>query len=203
MIRRFVLLIGLILLPLTVVAEQTILVFGDSLSAAYGIPRDAGWVSLLEKKLADEKPGWRVINASVSGETTSGGLRRILPALLEHKPAIVILELGANDGLRGLAVADTRRNLDKIMHACRQSGAKVLLLGMRIPPNYGLKYASDFRMMYVDLANRNKSLLVPFFLDGIAGKPELIQPDGLHPIAKAQPRLLQNIWPGLQKLLIQ
>ncbi len=200
MIRRFVLLIGLILLPLTAFAGQTILVFGDSLSAAYGIPRDAGWVSLLEKKLADEKPGWQVINASISGETTSGGLRRILPALLEHKPAIVILELGANDGLRGLAVADAQRNLDKIMHACRQSRAKVLLLGMRIPPNYGLKYASDFRMMYVDLANRNKSLLVPFFLDGIAGQPDLIQPDGLHPIAKAQPKLLQNIWPSLQKL---
>jgi acyl-CoA thioesterase-1 len=192
MIRRLVLLIGLILLPLTAIAGQTILVFGDSLSAAYGLPRDAGWVSLLEKKLADEKPGWRVVNASVSGETTSGGLSRILPALLDNKPAIVILELGANDGLRGLAVADAQRNLNKIMQACRQSKAKVLLVGMRIPPNYGLKYASDFRMMYVDLANRNKAVLVPFLLDGVAGRPELIQPDGLHPIAKAQPRLLQN-----------
>jgi acyl-CoA thioesterase-1 len=200
MIRRLVLLIGLILLPLTAIAGQTILVFGDSLSAAYGLPRDAGWVSLLEKKLADEKPGWRVVNASVSGETTSGGLSRILPALLDNKPAIVILELGANDGLRGLAVADAQRNLNKIMQACRQSKAKVLLVGMRIPPNYGLKYASDFRMMYVDLANRNKAVLVPFLLDGVAGRPELIQPDGLHPIAKAQPRLLQNVWPGLQKL---
>lgn len=201
MIRRLVLLIGLILLPLTAFAGQTILVFGDSLSAAYGIPRDAGWVSLLEKKLADEKPGWRVVNASVSGETTSGGLRRILPALLDHKPAIVILELGANDGLRGLAVEDSQRNLSKIIQACRQSKARVLLVGMRIPPNYGLKYASDFRMMYVNLANRNRSILVPFLLDGVAGKPELIQPDGLHPIAKAQPRLLQNVWPGLQNLI--
>jgi acyl-CoA thioesterase-1 len=201
MIRRLVLLIGLILLPLTAIAGQTILVFGDSLSAAYGIPRDAGWVSLLEKKLADENPGWRVVNASVSGETTSGGLSRILPALLAHKPSIVILELGANDGLRGLAVEDAQRNLNKIMDACRKTKAKVLLVGMRIPPNYGLKYASDFRMMYVDLANRNKAILVPFLLDGVAGKPELIQPDGLHPIAKAQPRVLQNVWPGLQKLL--
>ena len=188
-------------MPLTALASQTILVFGDSLSAAYGIPRESGWVSLLEQKLADKNPGWRVVNASISGETTAGGLSRILPALLEYKPAIVILELGANDGLRGLAVEDARRNLGKILEASRKTKARVILVGMRIPPNYGLKYSSDFRMMYVDLANRHKAALVPFLLDGVAGNPKLIQQDGLHPTAKAQPKLLQNIWPELQKLL--
>lgn len=196
-------LIGLILLPLTALASQTILVFGDSLSAAYGIPRDSGWVSLLEKKLADEKPGWRVINASISGETTSGGLSRILPILLEHQPAIVIIELGANDGLRGLAVEDARRNLGKIIEASRKTKARVMLIGMRIPPNYGLKYASEFSQMYIALAKRYKAAVVPFFLDGVADNPKLLQLDGLHPTAKAQPKLLQNIWPELQKLLIR
>jgi acyl-CoA thioesterase-1 len=201
MIGRLVLLVGLILLPLTALASQTILVFGDSLSAAYGIPRESGWVSLLEKRLADEKPGWRVVNASISGETTSGGASRILPVLLEYRPAIVILELGANDGLRGLAVKDAERNLGKIIEASRKTKARILLVGMRIPPNYGLKYTSDFSSMYVDLAKRHKAALVPFLLEGVAGNPELIQQDGLHPTTKAQPRLLQNIWPVLQKQL--
>lgn len=201
MIERCILLIGLMLLPLTALASQTILVFGDSLSAAYGIPRNSGWVSLLEQRLANEKPGWLVINASVSGETTSGGLSRILPVLLEHQPAIVVLELGANDGLRGLAIKDAERNLSKIIEASRNAKARVIMLGMRIPPNYGLKYTSEFSRMYVALAKRYKTALVPFFLDGVAGNPKLIQPDGLHPTANAQSKLLQNIWPELQKLL--
>ncbi len=199
--RRFFWLIGLILLPLTASAGQTILVFGDSLSAAYGIPRESGWVSLLEQKLAIRKPGWRIINASVSGETTSSGRRRILPALLEHKPAIVILELGGNDGLRGIAIKESEGNLKTIIDACRRSRAKVLLIGMRIPPNYGLKYASDFSKMYPALAKHHKVSLVPFLLEGVAGKPELIQPDGLHPTAQAQPRLLENVWAELQRLI--
>lgn len=176
--RRCLLLIGLLILPLTTWAGQTILVFGDSLSAAYGIPREQGWVSLLEQKLADEKPGWHVFNTSISGETTSGGLSRILPALLEHRPDIVILELGANDGLRGLGVDVARRNLSAIIEACRKSRARVLLVGMRIPPNYGIKYSSDFRMMYVELANQYKLPLVPFLLEGVAGNPKLMQADG-------------------------
>ncbi len=199
--RRMVLLIGLILLPLTAFAGQTILVFGDSLSAAYGIPRESGWVSLLSEKLADEAPHWHVVNASVSGETTSSGLRRILPTLLEHQPAIVILELGANDGLRGIGVSETTRNLKSMIEACRRSRAKVVLVGMRIPPNYGPKYTKDFSAMFPDLAKRYKTGLVPFLLDGVAGNPALIQPDGLHPIAKAQPRLLQNVWPELKVLI--
>jgi len=186
---------------MTAMAHQTILIFGDSLSAAYGIPLASGWVSLLGKKLANENPGWQVINASVSGETTSGGQRRILPVLLQHRPAIVILELGANDGLRGIAVQESRRNLKAIIEACRRSRAKVVLVGMRIPPNYGLKYTQDFSALFPDLAKQYKLGLVPFLLDGVAGNPALLQPDGLHPTAQAQPRLLQNVWPEVQKLI--
>lgn len=189
------------LLPLTAMANQTILVFGDSLSAAYGIPRAAGWVNLLEQRLIKENPGYRVVNASVSSETTSGGLSRILPVLLEHKPAIVILELGANDGLRGIPVKESERNLKAIIEACRHARAKVLLLGMRIPPNYGPRYTQDFSAMYPMLAQRYKAGLVPFLLEGVAGNPALTQSDGLHPTAGAQPRLLQNVWPEVRRLI--
>jgi acyl-CoA thioesterase-1 len=182
-------------------ASQTILVFGDSLSAAYGIPRDAGWTSLLEKKLAQEKPAWRVVNASVSGETTSSGLRRIGTALAQHKPAVVILELGANDGLRGLPVTEMQRNLGAIIQACQKAKARVLLVGMKIPPNYGIRYSQDFSATFRMLAGKFKTGLVPFLLQGVAGDPTLIQADGLHPLAQAQPRLLQNVWPALQPLL--
>lgn len=184
-------------------ASQTILVFGDSLSAAYGIPREAGWVSLLEKKLAQEKPGWRVVNASVSGETTGSGLRRITPALAEHQPAIVILELGANDGLRGLPIEDMRQNLATIIQTCRKAKARVLLLGMRIPPNYGISYAKEFSETFPMLAGKFKTKLVPFLLDGVAGDPALTQADGLHPLVQAQPRLLENVWPALRLLLVR
>ena len=189
------------LLPIAAMANQTILVFGDSLSAAYGIPREAGWVSLLEQRLAQEKPGYRMVNASVSGETTSGGLSRILPVLLEHKPALVIIELGANDGLRGIPVRESDRNLKAIIEACRRSQAKIMLIGMRIPPNYGPRYTQDFSAMFPALAKRYKVGLVPFLLEGVAGNPALMQTDGLHPIAGAQPRLLQNVWPEIQRLL--
>ena len=189
------------LLPIAAMANQTILVFGDSLSAAYGIPREAGWVSLLEQRLAQEKPGYRMVNASVSGETTSGGLSRILPVLLEHKPALVIIELGANDGLRGIPVRESDHNLKAIIEACRRSQAKIMLIGMRIPPNYGPRYTQDFSAMFPALAKRYKVGLVPFLLEGVAGNPALMQTDGLHPIAGAQPRLLQYVWPEIQRLL--
>jgi acyl-CoA thioesterase-1 len=182
-------------------ASQTILVFGDSLSAAYGIPREAGWTSLLEKKLAQEKPGWRLVNASVSGETTSSGLRRIGPTLAQHKPAIVILELGANDGLRGLPVTEMQRNLAAIIQTCQKTHARVLLVGMKVPPNYGISYAKDFSATFPALAGKFKTRLVPFLLEGVAGEPTLTQADGLHPLAQAQPRLLQNVWPALRPLL--
>lgn len=177
------------------------LVFGDSLSAAYGFERNAGWVGLLEQKLAREKPGLRVVNASVSGETTSGGLRRIGPALAEHAPAIVILELGANDGLRGLPVAQMRHNLAEIIRQSRRGGARVLLVGMKIPPNYGPAYTRKFSETYPELAREFRLPLVPFLLEDVAGKPELTQPDGLHPLARAQPRILDNVWPVLKKML--
>lgn len=192
---------GLMLLPLTAMAKQTILVFGDSLSAAYGIPREAGWVSLLEKKLAQEKPDYEVVNASISGETTSGGVRRIDALLIKHKPAIVILELGANDGLRGLPLSETETNLSSIITANKKAGARTLLIGMRLPPNYGIQYTKDFANIYVGLAKKTKAGLVPFLLQDVAGKPELTQPDGLHPVAQAQGKLLENVWVELKPML--
>lgn len=192
---------GLMLLPLTAMAKQTILVFGDSLSAAYGIPREAGWVSLLEKKLAQEKPDYEVVNASISGETTSGGLRRIDQQLAQHHPSIVILELGANDGLRGLPVDQMQQNLRAIIEKCRKIKARVLLVGMRIPPNYGITYAKAFSESYSELAKEYKLGLVPFLLQGVAGNPALNQPDGLHPVAEAQPRVLDNVAGSLKQLL--
>ncbi|WP_109017096.1 arylesterase [Novimethylophilus kurashikiensis] len=198
---RWWLAMGLMLLPLTAMAKQTILVFGDSLSAAYGIPREAGWVSLLEKKLAQEKPDYEVVNASISGETTSGGVRRIDALLIKHKPAIVILELGANDGLRGLPLSETETNLSSIITANKKAGARTLLIGMRLPPNYGIQYTKDFANIYVGLAKKTKAGLVSFLLQDVAGKPELTQPDGLHPVAQAQGKLLENVWVELKPML--
>lgn len=193
--------VAVMLLPMTAMAKQTILVFGDSLSAAYGIPREAGWASLLDRKLAQEKPAYSIVNVSISGETTSGGLSRIGPTLAENKPAIIILELGANDGLRGLPVDEMRKNLADIIQRCRQAKARVLLVGMRIPPNYGIKYAKEFSEAFPELAKKLKTPLVPFLLDGVAGNPALIQQDGLHPLAQAQTQLLNNIWASLKPML--
>ena len=177
------------------------LVLGDSLSAEYGLARGAGWVALAEKKLKDEKIDAVLVNASVSGETTSGGRTR-LPALLsKHKPDVVIIELGANDGLRGLPVAAAEANLRAMVDASRQAGAQVLLVGMRMPPNYGRDYADKFFAMYGALSKDVKVPLAPFMLDGVAQKPELFQPDRLHPLAEAHPIILGNIWPHLQPIL--
>ena len=191
----------LMLLSQPALASQTLLVFGDSLSAAYGIQREASWVSLLEKKLAQEKPGYRVVNASVSGETTSGGLRRIGPALAEHNPSLVIIELGANDGLRGLPTGEMQQNLAEIIRQCRNAKARVLLVGMKIPSNYGIGYTRSFSDAYPLLAKKLKVPLVPFLLADVAGNPALTQPDGLHPVAAAQQRILDNVWPTLKPLL--
>ena len=183
---------------------QTILVFGDSLSAAYGVQQDQGWVALLEQKLVKNKlsdASYKVINASISGETTSGGLARFNSALVTHKPNIVILQLGANDGLRGLPIIEMQDNLNQMIAQATTAHAKVLLLGMKIPPNYGLKYSKNFSAIYTSLAKQQNIALVPFLLEGVAGKPELIQTDGLHPIAAAQPQLLDNVWKVLAKLL--
>jgi acyl-CoA thioesterase-1 len=182
-------------------ASKTVLVVGDSLSAEYGIARGAGWVSLLEQRLKTKGPAASIVNASVSGETTSGGRTR-LPALLsKHKPNVVIIELGANDGLRGLPVAAAEANLRAMIDASRKAGAQVLLVGMRMPPNYGRDYADKFFAMYGTLSKDVKVPLAPFMLDGVAEKPELFQPDRMHPLAEAHPIILANIWPHLQPIL--
>ncbi len=184
-----------------ITSQRTLLVFGDSLSAGYGIDASAGWVSLLDKRLRAEGYGYRVVNASVSGETTTGGLSRLPRALATHRPALVILELGANDGLRGLPLETSRANLEQMLQACRVAGVRVLLLGMKMPPNYGPKYTTGFERLFSDLAKTYRVPLVPFFLDGVALNPALIQADGLHPTAAAQPLLLRNVWPRLAPLL--
>jgi acyl-CoA thioesterase-1 len=181
--------------------KPVILVYGDSLSAGYGIAVDEGWVSLLADRVHREGYGFQVVNASVSGETSSGGLERLPRALATHDPAIVVLELGANDGLRGLPVASTRSNLEDMIRLAMQGKRRVLLLGMRMPPNYGERYTQAFERMYAELARVHHTALVPFFLAGVAGKPELIQADGLHPNARGQPLLLDNVWPALAPLL--
>jgi acyl-CoA thioesterase-1 len=180
----------------------TIVVLGDSLSAGYGIKVQQGWVSLLGQRLASEGYGYRLVNASVSGETTQGGLARLPRALETHKPAIVIVELGGNDGLRGLPLATSRTNLARIIELSHAAQARVLLVGMMIPPNYGQRYGDEFREMFASLAEKYSLAFVPFFLDQVALKPQLMQSDGLHPNAAGQPRLLENLWPKLKPLLV-
>jgi acyl-CoA thioesterase I len=182
-------------------AEQgkTILVFGDSLSAAYGLRADQGWVSLLEKRLAGR--GYRVVNASVSGETTAGGRARLARALEQHSPQLVILELGANDALRGLPLNTARDNLTAMIEAIRARKARILLLGIQIPPNYGPAYTAQLRALYADLAKRYDVPLVPFLLEGVALDERFMLPDGLHPNEAGQPRVLENVWKPLQGLL--
>jgi len=179
-----------------------ILVFGDSISAGYGLSRvEQGWVTLLQTRLQDEDYGYHVLNASVSGETTAGGLARLPRALDLHKPKIVILELGGNDGLRALPIAQMRANLVRMVDLASAAGAKVLLLGIRMPPNYGPEYTEQFRLCYSDLARDKKLPLVPFLLNDVAQSPNLMQADGIHPNALGQPTLLANVWPSLKPLL--
>ena len=180
---------------------RTLLVFGDSLSAAYGLQVEQGWVALLQKRLETQGYGYRVVNASVSGETTSGGRGRIARALEQHKPALVILELGANDGLRGLPVKDVEANLANMVAAVRAAKSKLLLVGILIPPNYGQQYTTSLANMYSRLAAAQKVPLVPFMLEGVALEPRFMQADGLHPNALGQPRVLENIWAALLPLL--
>jgi acyl-CoA thioesterase-1 len=201
MLLRALLIIGL-MIPGLLCAAPVILVFGDSLSAAYGIPRDAGWVSLLDQRLVKEKFDYQIVNASISGETTAGGLSRINAALTEHRPAVVILELGANDGLRGLPLANMSNNLDKIITACQRKKARVLLIGMRLPPNYGMRYTQKFQDTYAALAKQHKLPLVPFLLAGVEDE-KYYQADRLHPTAEAQPLILNAIWAALHPMLKQ
>jgi len=182
-------------------AEQVLLVFGDSLSAAYGIPASQGWVALLGERIASAKLPWRVVNASVSGETTSGGLRRLPEDLRRHKPEAVLIALGPNDALRGQPVANARANLEHMIADVRKARAEPVLVGFMIPPNYGIDYAREFREMYAQLAKKHKLALVPFLLEGFADQRDFFQPDQLHPTAAAQPRILDNVWPVLQPVL--
>jgi acyl-CoA thioesterase I len=178
-----------------------VLVFGDSLSAAYRMPEERGWVALLQARLDREGWPYRVVNGSVSGETTGGGLAR-LPAMLQsHKPDIVILELGGNDGLRGLPVPSIRQNLEQMIRLSESAGARVLLVGIQIPPNYGPRYTEPFYNQYQQLADRYNLARVPFLLDGIAENSMLMQGDGIHPTADAQPMILDIVWPVLRELL--
>jgi acyl-CoA thioesterase I len=202
-VKRLLILFVLIAASVSAKAEApVILVFGDSISAGYGLARvEQGWVALLQTRLKDQEYGYQVVNASVSGETTAGGLARLPRALMLHQPKIVILELGGNDGLRALPIAQMRANLVRMVDLASAAGAKVLLLGMRMPPNYGPDYTEQFRSCYSDLAREKKLPLVPFLLNDIALTPNLMQADGIHPNQLGQPILLTNVWPALMPLL--
>ena len=192
--------LGLLLLAQEA-AAGTVLVVGDSISAALGLETSQGWVSLLQKKLDSERLDHRVVNASISGDTSAGGAAR-LPALLgEHKPEVVIIELGGNDGLRGQPPAQLQQNLASMVRMSQEEGAKVLILGMKLPPNYGQRYTTAFAEVFPKVASETGSALVPFLLEGAAGVPSMMQPDGIHPTAAAQPVMLDNVWPTLEPLL--
>jgi acyl-CoA thioesterase-1 len=184
-----------------VASDRTILVMGDSLSAAYGIRPEQGWVALLTQRLQTSGYGYEVVNASVSGETSNGGLQRLPRAIQIHHPSIVILELGANDGLRGLPVPVTKENLAKMVQLTQKAGARVVLVGIRIPPNYGPRYATEFAGMYPEIAKQFQLPLIPFLLDKVALDPALMQDDGLHPNARGEPQVLETVWQGLEPLL--
>jgi len=182
-------------------AAQTLLVVGDSISAGLGLDTSLGWVSLLDKRLKEQGFDYAVVNASISGDTTAGGLAR-LPALLsEQKPTLVVIELGGNDGLRGMAPAQLQQNLSAMVLQSQKAGAKVVLLGMRLPPNYGQRYTDAFAKVFDSVASEQKIPLVPFFLDGVGGVQGMMQADGIHPAVVAQPKLLDNVWPTLKPLL--
>ncbi|HEY8027422.1 MAG TPA: arylesterase [Burkholderiaceae bacterium] len=181
-------------------ASKTVLVLGDSLSAEYGLVRGTGWVALLQTRLEQEKLDVALVNASISGETTSGGATR-LPQLLKQHPSVVVIELGANDGLRGLSLHAAEANLKAMIAAAQAAHAKVILVGMRLPPNYGPDYGDNFAGLFARLAKESKTALVPFLLEGMADQPQLFQSDHLHPIASAEPVLLNNVWPVLKQTL--
>ena len=185
-------------------AALTVLVVGDSLSAEYGLKRGSGWVALLEARLAQSKIAATVINASISGDTTSGGRSRLAGLLTQHRPSIVVIELGGNDALRGLPLAMTRDNLTAMAQAARAAGAHVLIAGMQLPPNYGRKYGDEFAALFATVAKTEGAALVPFLLRGVADAPQadaLFQPDRIHPLAAAHPMILDNVWPVLRPLL--
>lgn len=200
--RSIVLLALFLLTAIPAVAQQRILlVWGDSLSAAFGISEEQGWVQLLSERIEREYPSFRVINGSVSGETTTGGLERLPAMLAEYRPELVILELGGNDGLRGIPVEAIRDNLAAMIRLIESDGGRVLLAGIRIPPNYGPRYTEPFHENYFNLAEEYELPLLPFLIEGIPENPELMQNDGIHPVAEAQPAILENVWTVLDPML--
>lgn len=191
---------------MSAVASPTsrLLVVGDSLSAEYGIARGTGWVALLDAQLQKDHPKWQVVNASISGDTTAGGLARLPPLLKQHQPQLVVIELGGNDALRGFSLKRTEDNLVKMIRACQAIKAKVLLVGMQVPPNYGAAYASDFTRLFARISKQQQTALVPFLLAGVADDKDptaLFQADRIHPRAEAHPRILANVWAVLKKML--
>lgn len=190
----------LLVAPSSALAAKTVLVFGDSLSAGYGIRPQEAWPALLEKRLGERRLNYNVANLSISGETTAGGRSRLAAALREHRPSVVVIALGANDGLRGLPLAQMRANLEHMVTISQQAGARVALLGMRLPPNYG-PYAEQFFQTFSELAKQHKTAYLPFLLEPVATQPTMFQADQLHPTAKAQPLILDHVWPALQPLL--
>ena len=201
--QKFLLIVLLLapVAPATGFSGQTILILGDSISSAYGIDKEEGWVALLQQRLDSRNPGWRVVNASVSGDTTRTGLGRLDAALKQHQPAIVIVALGGNDGLRGLPFSEIESSLASIIERCQQHHTRVLLAGVRLPPNYGSAYNQAFAAVYDRLAKRYAIPLVPRLLDDVAEHRDWMQPDDIHPTASAQPRIMQNVWAGLKPLL--
>lgn len=188
----------------TAAEPRRLLIVGDSLSAEYGLQRGTGWAALLQQRLDARQPGWQVVNASISGDTSSGGQSRLPALLAQHRPALVVIELGGNDALRGLPLEMTRDNLRAMARAARQAGARVLLLGMQVPPNYGARHAEQFRQLYAEVAKAEQAALLPFFLAGVAdgaNPTALFQADRIHPNEAAQPRMLDNVWPELRRLL--
>ena len=181
--------------------QRTVLVMGDSLSAAYGLAPSQGWVALTSARLARDKPGWRLVNASISGETSAGGAARVVREVVLHRPAVVVIALGANDGLRGLPLRQTRTNLARMIGAAHGIGAKVLLVGMRMPPNYGATYTRDFERSFPQLSQRFDTALLPFLLEPIARDRNAFQDDNLHPVAGVQPTLRDHVWTALAPLL--
>ena len=190
--------------PAFAALPRTVLIVGDSLSAEYGLARDSGWVALLQKRLKREKLDVRVVNASISGDTSSGGRSRLPALLAQHKPDVVVIELGGNDALRGLPLTMTQSNLSAMTRAAKSAGAKALIAGMQVPPNYGRKYTDEFAALFATVARAERVALVPFLLEGVANAPNadaLFQPDRIHPKAEAHPRMLDNLWPVLRPLL--
>ncbi len=201
MTRRALLLAVSLLAAQAAFAAHTVMIFGDSLSAAYNLSAGEGWVDLLDKRIAGTGMPWHVVNASISGETSSGGASRLAADIKRNRPAIVVIQLGTNDALRGLPIAGIRDNLERMIRMVRQARAEPVLVGLMIPPNYGIDYANEFRGLYPALAAKHRIALVPFLLDGIANKPHLFQRDQLHPTAAAQPRIADNVWPAIEPLL--